>query len=197
MVTNTLIMGLWQCTATELCKFQDQKLMLCWCSVDTLLTLCWRSVDALLTLCWRSGHALLTLCWRSADPHFEVIVLSLSQGIWLRMAADSSILDWCGRSDHWFSQKEGLKSLRLHWHSFLGWGNQCVAYQFSYNPGQFICFGRMWQCNPMIAKCVWLKVIDTPLTLTSNTSRQSLYIHSLYATNRTGIIDSQYSVSLY
>jgi len=55
----------------------------------------------------------------------------------------------------------------------------------------------MWQCSPLIAKCVRLKIVDTLLTLTLITSKQPVYTQSLYATNHIQIIDIQYCVCKY
>jgi len=61
------------------------------------------------------------------------------------------------------------KSLTLSWRSFVGWGNEHVAFLSTYKDGQYFHLGRMWQRSPVIAESVSLKIIDTPLTLTLKT----------------------------
>ena len=58
---------------------------------------------------------LLTLRWRS----FWDMVTILSQAVLTRKAANSSIIDQVCRTARWFSKMQGLKSLRLCWHSFV------------------------------------------------------------------------------
>jgi len=89
------------------------------------------------------------------------------------------------------------KLLMLRWRSFLGWGNEYVACHYSYKADHYIHIGRIWQCSPLIAKCVGRKIVDAPLTLTLKPSIQSSYSQYMYATNCTVIIPNQYSVSMY
>jgi len=53
----------------------------------------------------------------------------------------------------------------LWWRSFVGWGDKLVACFFGYNADQYSYFGRMCWCSPLIAECVRLRIVDTPLTL--------------------------------
>ena len=90
------------------------------------------------------------------------------------METDSLITDVCGRTAAWWSKMHGLKSLILSSQSFLAWGNELVAFHCSYNTSQYIYFGRIRQCNPVIAKCVWLKLVDT-----HNKHMQTIIVHSV------------------
>jgi len=114
-----------------------------------------------------------------------------------RKVADSSIISYCGCTTLGLSTIQGQKLLTLHWCSLLGCGNKHDACLFSYNADQYIYFGRMWQFSPLIAKGVWLIIIDTPLTPAWNTSKRSFYTQLFYTTNCIVIIDSQYGLSLY
>ena len=86
--------------------------------------------------------------------------------------------------------------MTLRWRSLLGCGNKRVIYIFCNNSDLYIRFGRMWQCSPLIAECVRLKIGDSLLTLTLITSEQPLYTQYLYATNRILITDLQYCVCI-
>ena len=80
--------------------------------------------------------------------------------------------------------------------SCLGCGNERVICLFRYNTDQYILIGRMWQCSPLIAECVRLKIGDTLLILTSITSKRPLYLHSLDTTIHIHSIDIQYCVCM-
>jgi hypothetical protein len=85
-------------------------------------------------------------------------------------------------------------SLTLNWPSFLECGNELVISLFCYNANQYIPLEIMWQCSPLIAKCVRQKIVHTPLTLSLITSKHPLYNQSMYATNHIQITDIPYSV---
>jgi len=55
----------------------------------------------------------------------------------------------------------------------------------------------MWQCCPLFAEFVTLKIVDALLTLTLITSQRPWYTHYLYAMNCILIIDIQHWVSEY
>ena len=82
-----------------------------------------------------------------------------------RNAADISIVHQGRRIALGFSQRQGPKLLTLHWHLFLGWGNECAICLLSSNNDQKIYFGRRWQCSPLIVERIRLKHVDNPLTL--------------------------------
>jgi len=81
------------------------------------------------------------------------------------------------------------------WGSCLGWGTKRAISLFGYYADQLIYFGRMRQSNPLIVECVRLKIVDVLLTLTQNSSKQSMYTWSLDAMNRILITDIQHCVS--
>jgi hypothetical protein len=118
-----------------------------------------------------------------------------SKGFFCRKAADRFIMDYKGHTVPSLSKIQSLNQVMLCSCEFLGCGNNCVACLVSYNVGQYIKFGRMSLCNPLIGKCIYLIIIDTQLMLTLHTLKQSLYAQSLYATNHIVIIDSQYIMS--
>jgi len=68
---------------------------------------------------------------------------------------------------------------------------------FGYNADQYIHFGTIGQCSPLIAECVRLKIIDNLLMPILITSKQHLYTQYLYATNHIHIIDIQYCIVMY
>jgi len=61
----------------------------------------------------------------------------------------------------------------------------------------YIYFETIWQCSPLIAECVWLKIVDTVLTLTLITSKQPLYTQELYATKYILIFDIQFYLCVH
>jgi len=93
-----------------------------------------------------------------------------------------------------FSKMQGLKSLTLHWRSFLGWGKEHVVRLFGITPPNTY---RMWQCSILTAECVRLKIADTLLTLSLITSIQTSYTHGSYVMKRILIIDIQQCVWEY
>jgi len=96
-----------------------------------------------------------------------------------------------------FFMMQGLKSLKLRWRLFLGCGNERVICLFHCIAHQYIHFGSMWQCRPLIAECERLTIIDsTLLTLTLITSKPPLYTQLLNSTNHIPIIDIQYCVCM-
>jgi hypothetical protein len=119
--------------------------------------------------------------------HYFCLERRLRVWLWVNVTAQS----WR------ISMMQCQKSLMLHWHSFLGCGNERIICIFCYNTFQDIHFGRMWQFSPLIAKCASLKVVNTLLTLTLITSKQPLFTQSLYSTNYMNIIDIQYCVCMY
>ena len=68
---------------------------------------------------------------------------------------------------------------------------------FRNNTDLWIHFGPIWQCSPLIAEWVWLKIVDTVLTLTLITSKQPMYTQELYATNDKHMFDIQYYIRMY
>jgi len=144
-------------------KLQDQKSS----------TLCWYYINVLLTVCWCSVDALLTLHWHTVDAQFQDIVAMLSLELSQRNAAHSAIMGWSHRMALGLSKMQCQESLMLRWRSFSGWSNECVTCVFGYTADQSIYFARMQQCRPLIAEYVRLTIMDGPLTLTLNTSKQS------------------------
>jgi len=96
-----------------------------------------------------------------------------------------------------FSLMQCQKSLTVSWRSFLECGNDHVICLFLNNAEQYIHIQRIWLSTPFIAKCVWLKIVDTVLTLTLIRLKQTFYSESFYTTNHIHIIDIQYCVCMY
>jgi len=96
------IVGNLHSIAVRLLKMQDQK----------YLTLHWFSVDTPLTL--------------TLD-----MVTTLSEAFWPRKVADSSIMGQCSHIAPQFFKMHGLKSLLLHWRSFLGHSDDVVESSFA------------------------------------------------------------------
>jgi len=135
--------------------------------------------------------------WLSIDGYFQDIATMLSQTCVPSQAADSSIKVECCCAPWDLSKRNGQRWLILHGHYVSGWGTELIACLFSYKANQSIYFGRMWQCSPLIAKCLRLKIVEALLTLTLHTSIQWSYSQWMYARNCTVIIDNQYWVVLY
>jgi len=99
----------------------------------------------------------------------------------------------CHCTAQWLSKRQDQTSLMIHWCSFLGLGNKLVAWFFTYQYGEYVIFGRMWLCSPLIAKGVRHKIIDAPLTLTSKTYSQSLDAQQLYGSCRQSLLTANTS----
>jgi len=63
------------------------------------------------------------------------------------------------------TKMQDQKSLMLHWHSFSGWGRECVSLVFSTEGGQYFIYVDLWPVTTEIAQDGKPEIIDAGLTL--------------------------------
>ena len=140
------------------------------------------------------GQKSLTLCWR--------LFLGLCKCCHHHCSIERRPIVWLWRTvttqPTGYFMTQCQSSLMFRWRWFLGCGNDRVICVFRNNADLYIHFGRMGQCNQLIAGCVRFKIVDTLLTHTLITvSKQPLYTQLVYATNYIHIFDIQYCVCMY
>ena len=80
-------------------------------------------------------------CWPSIDAHFHNGVTHMSCSVSDGKAARTSYMSYCHNATLIWATMEDQQSGTLHWHSFPGWGRECVATVFAPNGSQYLIYG--------------------------------------------------------
>jgi len=76
--------------------------------------------------------------WHLFDAHFEDGAGSMSLLLFPIKEANTSVMTICNQCPFWLPRMQDLQLLTLRWHSFPGWGRECLSTYFDHKGGKYI-----------------------------------------------------------